>query len=53
MNKVAVPNPKTLAMYRRLLKAVGRVFDGDFEMFHKTRIEIRRSIETSSDIQDP
>jgi hypothetical protein len=51
MNKV--PNAKTLAMYRRLLKAVGRVFEGDYVMFHRTRIEVRKSIEATACETDP
>ena len=40
-----VPNPKTLMMYRRMLKSMQTVFTGDHEMFHRSRIEMRRSIE--------
>jgi hypothetical protein len=49
---IKVPNPKTLMMYRRMLKSMQRVFTGDYEMFHKARIEMRRSIEASKDLQD-
>jgi len=31
-------------MYRRMLKSMQIVFKGDFEMFHRCRIEVRRSI---------
>ena len=40
-----VPHVKTLAMYRRSLKSFMTVFKDDFEMFHRARIEFRRSIE--------
>lgn len=46
MSGVLVPNKKTLGMYRRMLKSMQVVFAGDFEMFHRCRIEIRRSIES-------
>jgi len=48
-----VPNPKTLMMYRRMLKSMQTVFHGDYEMFHKARIEMRRSIEAQSEERDP
>jgi len=39
MNRVVnVPNLKTIAMYRRMLKSLMTVFKGDPEMFHRTRI---------------
>lgn len=28
-------------MYRRMLKSMMTVFDGDYEMFHRARIEVR------------
>ena len=28
-----------LMLYRRLLKTMMKVFDGDYEMFHKSRID--------------
>ena len=40
-----VPHMKTLAMYRRSLKAFMTIFKDDYEMFHRARIEFRRSIE--------
>lgn len=39
-------------MYRRMLKSMMRVFDGDFEMFHRARIEVRRSIEDQKDLRN-
>lgn len=47
MNKTiqAVPHLKTLTMYRRTLKSMMKVFANDPEMFHRGRIEFRRSIE--------
>ena len=39
-------------MYRRMLKSMMRVFEGDYEMFHRARIEVRRSIEDHSHIVD-
>jgi len=50
---VQVPNPKTLGMYRRMLKSLMVVFKGDYEMFHRSRLEIRRSIIDLKDEQDP
>ena len=44
-----VPHPKTLAMYRRMLKSMQRVFHNDYEMFHRARIEFRRSITEHKD----
>ena len=41
----SVPHGKTLTMYRRMLRSLYTVFENDPEMFHRTRIEIRRSIE--------
>jgi hypothetical protein len=34
-----------------MLKSMMRVFDGDYEMFHKARIEVRQSIETQKDMR--
>jgi complex III assembly factor LYRM7 len=34
----------TLMFYRRLLKTMMRTFVGDYEMFHKMRIEARKKI---------
>ena len=53
MNKLVAPNPRTLMMYRRMLKSMQIVFNGDHEMFHRARIEMRRSIESHSEEQDP
>lgn len=50
---VRVPNPKTLMMYRRMLKSMQRVFAGDYEMFHRARIEMRKSIEAQKEEEDP
>ena len=47
------PNLKTLMMYRRMMKSMQKVFAGDYEMFHKARIEMRRSIESQADETDP
>ncbi len=41
---VQVPYTKTLAMYRRMLKSMMVVFKGDPDMFHRCRLEIRKSI---------
>ena len=48
-----VPNPRTLMMYRRMLKSMQTVFRGDYEMFHRARIEMRRSIEAQKEESDP
>ena len=45
-------NIRTLAMYRRMLKSFQTIFKGDFEMFHRSRIELRRSIEAHKDEKD-
>ena len=47
-----VPNPKTLMMYRRMLKSMQTVFQGDYQMFHRARIEMRRSIESQKEERD-
>jgi lipase chaperone LimK len=39
-------------MYRRMLKSMMTVFNGDYEMFHRARIEVRHSIESQSHITD-
>ena len=50
---VQVPYLKTLGMYRRMMKSLMVVFKGDPEMFHRCRIEVRRSIEATKDERDP
>ena len=50
---VQIPYKKTLGMYRRMLKSMQVVFKGDFDMFHRCRIEIRRSIQDTSEERDP
>ena len=52
MNQVNVPYLKTLMMYRRMLKTMMVVFKNDFEMFHRARIEVRRSIEATAQERD-
>jgi predicted transposase YdaD len=54
MNKLItnVPHTKTLTMYRRMLKSMMVVFEGDFEMFHRARIELRQSIVKERDLRD-
>mmetsp|Transcript_27736 Transcript_27736/g.24535 ORF Transcript_27736/g.24535 Transcript_27736/m.24535 type:complete len:136 (-) Transcript_27736:26-433(-) len=47
---IVKPNPKTMMMYRRMLKAMMRVFKGDYEMFHRSRIEFRKNILEYKDI---
>ena len=47
-----VPHLKTLAMYRRMVRSLYTVFENDPEMFHRTRIEIRRSIEEHKEERD-
>lgn len=47
-----VPHPKTLAMYRRMCKSMMEVFNNDPEMFHRARIEVRRSIEAHAEERD-
>lgn len=43
----------TLMLYRRLLKTMMITFDGDFEMFHRSRLEARRKILENKDLTDP
>lgn len=43
----------TLMFYRRLLKTMMKTFDGDYKMFHQTRIEARKKIKESADLRDP
>eukprot|EP00347_Sterkiella_histriomuscorum_P001580 403371482 len=50
---VTVPYTKTLSMYRRMLKSMMVVFKGDPEMFHRCRMEIRKSIVDQKDETDP
>lgn len=40
-------------MYRRMLKSMMVVFKNDPEMFHRCRIEIRKSILDTKDERDP
>ena len=47
-----VPHVKTLAMYRRTLKSFMTIFKDDYEMFHRARIEFRRSIESQAEERD-
>ena len=47
-----LPYVKTLAMYRRSLKSFMTVFKNDYEMFHRARMEFRRSIESQKDERD-
>lgn len=53
MSMVTVPHRKTLGMYRRMLKSMQIVFKGDFEMFHRCRLEVRRSIDSQREERDP
>ena len=48
-----MPYKKTLGMYRRMLKSMQIVFKGDYEMFHRCRLEIRKSIQSQKDETDP
>jgi complex III assembly factor LYRM7 len=50
---IQVPYTKTLGMYRRMLKSMMVVFKGDPEMFHRCRLEIRKSIKDQSEERDP
>jgi hypothetical protein len=52
MDKIIKPFPKTIAMYRRMLKTMMVVFEGDYEMFHRARIELRQSIVKEKDEVD-
>lgn len=39
--------------YRRLLKTMMQVFEGDYNMFHRVRLEARRKILESRHLTDP
>ena len=43
----------TLQFYRRLLKTMMKTFDGDYQMFHQSRIEARKKILENKDLNDP
>jgi hypothetical protein len=43
----------TLMFYRRLLKTMMKAFPGDYEMFHRSRIEARKKIIESKGLRDP
>jgi complex III assembly factor LYRM7 len=43
----------TLMLYRRLLKTMMITFNGDYEMFHRSRIEARRKILENKELTDP
>ncbi len=47
-----VPNKDTLAFYRRLLHTMMEVFHGDFNTFHRIRIEARQKILENKDLTD-
>lgn len=46
------PYKPTLAFYRRLLHTMMKTFVGDFNMFHRVRIEARRKILENKDETD-
>lgn len=50
---MSTPHLGTLKFYRRLLKTMMSVFDGDYEMFHKTRLEARQKILENKALTDP
>ncbi len=45
MSQIGPANPKFVALYRRMIKSLMVVFDNDYEMFHRSRIEVRKSVE--------
>ncbi len=49
----SLPNPKTLALYRRMLKSMMTIFRGDPEMFHRCRLQVRGQILETRDETDP
>ena len=49
---VQIPYKGTLLFYRRLLKTMMKTFEGDYEMFHRTRLEARREIIKNKDEMD-
>ena len=51
-NSMQVHKP-TLMLYRRLLKTMMVTFDGDYEMFHRTRLEARKQILENKNLTDP
>jgi complex III assembly factor LYRM7 len=46
-------NNPSLRLYRRLLKTMMKSFDGDVEMFHRVRIEARKTIMQNGEETDP
>ena len=49
---IQVPYKKTLGMYRRMLKSMMVVFKGDYDMFHRCRMEIRKAVVDQKDERD-
>lgn len=47
-----VPYVGTLKFYRRMLKTMMKVFDGDPEMFHRVRLEVRSKIRENQEERD-
>ena len=43
----------SLMFYRRLLKTMMKTFNGDYLMFHQSRIEARKKIAQNKDLTDP
>lgn len=42
----------TLAFYRRCIKSLMKIFENDYENFHKVRIETRKRILANRDLED-
>jgi hypothetical protein len=47
-----IPNKLTLSFYRRLLHTMMKVFERDYNMFHKVRLEARKKILEHKDVRD-
>jgi complex III assembly factor LYRM7 len=50
---MSIVHKPTLQFYRRLLKTMMKTFDGDYEMFHRTRLEARKKIYENKQLTDP
>jgi complex III assembly factor LYRM7 len=42
-----------MRMYRRMLKTMMKTFNGDPEMFHRVRLEVRKKTYEHSELRDP
>jgi complex III assembly factor LYRM7 len=45
-------NKDTMGFYRRLLKSMMITFKGDYEMFHRVRLEAKQKIRENKELKD-